>query len=127
MEKHICQAVVIHCIDFRIQEAIHDFLQGFHGVDHISLAGGVKELLEKGKESLTFSNLEISSRLHEPKKIILVQHEDCGAYGGSKAFENAQKETEFQREQLEKAKELLSVSFFQAIETKIAYLTGEMK
>jgi carbonic anhydrase len=75
---HHCEAIIVHCIDFRFQKSINDWLQskiGYGNYDRVSLAGGVFDL------AYVMKQVEISNRLHSIKKVILVNHEDCGAYG----------------------------------------------
>lgn len=43
--------------------------------DRVTLAGGVFDLYAILKQ------IEISVKLHKIKKIVLINHEDCGAYG----------------------------------------------
>lgn len=76
--NHICDAVIITCIDFRFQEYINQWiLKNFEPktYDRIAWAGGVKD-----QEGI-LKQIEISKRLHHIKKAILINHEDCGAYG----------------------------------------------
>ena len=43
MAEHVCEAVVVHCMDARLQKPINDWLQrrfGLSDYDRISLAGG---------------------------------------------------------------------------------------
>lgn len=124
----MCKAVVIHCIDFRFQKMLNEFLETPFpkGFDRIALAGGVKELLEKRKESIIFRNLQISSQLHQPETIVLIQHEDCGAYGGSKEFGDFAKEQAFQQSELEKAEVLLKQHFLQPVQKYLIRLSGEI-
>jgi carbonic anhydrase len=73
-----CEAVVVTCIDFRFQKFfdpwLHERLR--HGnYDRIGIAGGVKSW------ETVFSQIQISKDLHGVKKVLLVNHEDCGAYG----------------------------------------------
>jgi carbonic anhydrase len=43
--------------------------------------------------------------LHHAQKIVIINHEDCGAYGGSKKFEgDREAEQQFHVEELQKAK-----------------------
>ena len=51
--------------------------------------------LDNDTQPTALKQLEISSRLHGIKRVILVAHQDCGAYGGSKAF--ASIDDEFKR------------------------------
>ena len=92
-EEHICKATVLHCIDFRIQRFLNEYLEErFAGsYDRISVAGGVR--------NVPLDQFEVSIRLHQPKTIVLIQHEDCGAYGGSEKL--GEGEQEFQERQLE--------------------------
>lgn len=76
--SHIAKAIVIHCIDFRFQKFIDDWLQKNmvdYKFDRVGLAGGVFDFYTILKQ------VEISNRLHQIKKVILINHEDCGAYG----------------------------------------------
>jgi carbonic anhydrase len=78
MTEHTCQAIVIHCIDFRLQKSLNDWLGrrfGLSDYDRVSLAGGVYDFYT------ILRQVEISDRLHKIKKVILINHEDCGAYG----------------------------------------------
>ena len=80
MLGHTCEAVVIHCIDFRLQHFLNDWLTkrfGIQNYDRISWAGGVKDFV------YVQGQIDISHRLHQIKKVILVNHEDCGAYGAA--------------------------------------------
>ncbi len=88
MNNHNCEAVVITCIDFRFQPYIDIWIKenlGTKNHDRVALAGGVKNL------EAILEQIEISNRLHHIKKVILVNHEDCGAYGEAGT---AQKHTE---------------------------------
>lgn len=91
--KHECHNLVIHCIDFRLQDDIWWWLksQGVTGdSDIVSVAGAVKELvspeIEEYRKYLS-KQIRISRELHGMKRVILINHTDCGAYGGKKAFE----------------------------------------
>lgn len=75
---HNCDALITTCIDFRFQKYITDWIaENFEPrtFDRVALAGGVFDLDQILKQ------IEISHRLHHIKKVILINHEDCGAYG----------------------------------------------
>jgi carbonic anhydrase len=79
-----CEAIVVTCIDYRFQKSIHDWLTtrvGFNNYDRVSLAGGVFDL------PAVLKQVEISDRLHQIKRVVLINHEDCGAYGEASAPE----------------------------------------
>lgn len=78
MENHKAQAIVVTCIDFRLQEAINQWIeQHFQPktFDRVAFGGGVKNL------NAILSQIDIGVRLHRINKVILINHEDCGAYG----------------------------------------------
>jgi hypothetical protein len=73
-----CDALVVRCIDFRFIHYIRSFtdreLAG-KTYDVVGYAGAAKDWSQVMKE------VEISERLHGPKQLVLINHEDCGAYG----------------------------------------------
>jgi len=79
-----CVAVVFGCIDYRIHdfvlENVKKILQGAK-FDYVGVAGCAKD------KKVILKELEISHRLHNVRKAILVNHEDCGAYGPEGTFE----------------------------------------
>lgn len=78
MKNHACEAIVVTCIDYRLQQSLNNWIsQNFQpkSFDRVALAGGVKNL------DIILSQIEIAHRLHHIKKVILINHEDCGAYG----------------------------------------------
>lgn len=77
---HKAEAVIITCIDFRIQEAINNWISRNFApktFDRVAFAGGVKNL------ETILGQIDIAVRLHHIKKAVLINHEDCGAYGES--------------------------------------------
>jgi len=127
--QHTCEAVVLHCIDFRFRNMLNEYLQKRFpgGYDLVSLAGSVKRLAADSLENnFVLDQIRVSNKLHEPKVIVLIQHEDCGAYGGSKAFSNFEEELNFQKSELEKAEQILKKEFPQTIEKYLARLSGEI-
>jgi carbonic anhydrase len=78
MSNHTCEALVATCIDFRFQEYINDWIsKNFSPKSHdrVAFAGGVKSV------DIVLGQIDISKRLHDIKKVVLINHEDCGAYG----------------------------------------------
>lgn len=107
--NHHCDALVIHCIDFRFHEAVRDFLRNelnIKSYDLLTIPGAAKHLTAAGSATRGEGLLEdigISIRLHEPKEIILINHADCGAYGGRAAFADTAAEETAHRQALEEA------------------------
>ena len=85
MSTHVCDALVVSCIDFRFQKYIHKWLdKNFKNkaYDYVGFAGATKNL------QIILWQLDISVRLHKIKEVILIHHEDCGAYGKESTPEN---------------------------------------
>lgn len=81
---HTCNIFVATCIDFRIQKTVAEWLRknvGEKQYDRVAWAGGILDLEGVLKQ------LVISVHLHHVKKAILMNHEDCGAYGTAGNFE----------------------------------------
>jgi carbonic anhydrase len=126
---HACKALVLHCIDFRFRKTLGEFLSSKFGdsYDLVSVAGGVKELVSGSLEhNFILDQLKISDKLHSSEVILLIQHEDCGAYGVSKAFGDFSTEQEAQNQELEKAETLLKQQFTQPVRKYFARLSGEV-
>lgn len=135
--QHTCEAVVLQCIDFRFRNMLNEYLQKRfpEGYDLVSVAGSVKRLAadpSTGSGQVPLENnfvldqIRVSDKLHEPKAIVLIQHEDCGAYGGSKAFANFDEELSTQKSELAKAEQILKQQFSQPVEKYFARLSGEV-
>jgi hypothetical protein len=121
--------LVIHCIDFRFRKSLTELLESRFGdsYDLVSVAGGVKRLVSDPLEgNFILEQVKISDKLHKPEVILLIQHEDCGAYGGSVAFEDFSGEQGAQNQEFEKAEALLKKQCSQPIEKYLARLSGEM-
>lgn len=78
MSTHTCDSLVISCIDFRFRKFLNDWLnEKMSGktYDYVGFAGGIKNL------EIIVGQLDISVRLHQINEVVLINHEDCGAYG----------------------------------------------
>jgi len=111
-DVHSCEAVVLTCIDFRFWRETVEFVEkelGIKDFDFPSLPGSAKAINDCLKEDdLAFNCVSVSCDLHHAKKVVIVNHEDCGAYGGSAKFGGDQeKEQKFHEEELRKARKKL--------------------
>ena len=101
-------SVVVSCIDYRFWPGILPILQEKCGLfDLVATAGGAKSFVSPTKPENQISlleNIETSIKLHNAKKLILTNHFDCGAYGGSENFHSREEEISFQEKELRQAK-----------------------
>src|SRR3989339_962630 len=84
MTKHICDGIVVCCIDFRFQKYIRDWTDKNltnKTFDMVGFAGSTKDL------DIVMKQIDISVRLHKIKQIVLIHHEECGAYGTESTLE----------------------------------------
>jgi len=96
---HTCTSAIVHCIDFRLQKAITQYLQENNMLgdcDIISIAGAVKNT------DFIIEQVALSKKLHDIKQVVLINHTDCGAYGGSAAFANSTEEKNAHAAELKK-------------------------
>lgn len=86
-ERYQSDAAILWCFDNRFDLAFRKFLKriGVNNSDPIKIAGGAKCLaspeLETDRE-FVLDQIRKSMALHGTKRVILMVHSDCGAYGG---------------------------------------------
>ena len=96
--SHNCRTLLLRCIDFRLCPAIHIYLEGkklLGACDIVSVAGAAKNIASPVRESdreFVLRQIEISKKLHDIKQVIIMNHTDCGAYGGHAAFASGKDE-----------------------------------
>src|SRR5271157_4736607 len=86
-ERYQCDAAIVWCFDNRFDLGFRKFLKrlGVFYPDPIKIAGGAKCLASPANQSdreFVLEQLRTSIRLHGTKRVILMLHSDCGAYGG---------------------------------------------
>ncbi len=125
-ETHTCETLVLSCIDFRFHEGFLNRVRtelGIVSFDLVALAGGAKNIVspeDKKFSDVALRNIELAVKLHAIKKVILTNHVDCGAYGGSKSFGSLEEEISFHKSELSRARSTVK-KFFPRLDIK-AYL-----
>ena len=79
-----CETLVVHCIDYRLQGYLNKWLEGnftTQSYDRVAIAGGVNDVF------YVIRQVDVAVRLHNIEKVILINHEDCGAYGEAGNYE----------------------------------------
>ncbi|MGA9511849.1 MAG: carbonic anhydrase [Candidatus Sulfotelmatobacter sp.] len=108
-EGYQCDAAVLWCFDSRFDLAFRKFLKriGITYSDPIKIAGGAKSLaspeLETDRE-FVLGQIRKSVRLHGTKRVILMVHSDCGAYGSLEAVFHGDAQAEAAHHQQELAR-----------------------
>lgn len=88
---------IISCIDYRIQDSFFKWLKKTHklgGSDIIELAGSSRDLvkpLKPADKKELLRNIELSVKLHDPDKIIVLDHQDCGGYAQDNTIQSGLK------------------------------------
>jgi carbonic anhydrase len=113
-ERYQCDAAILWCFDNRFELGFHKFLKkiGVVHSDPIKIAGGAKCLASPDLESereFVLEQIRKSIRLHGTRRVILMVHSDCGAYGGLANFHgDAQAEARHHQQELRRAAANLS-------------------
>lgn len=83
---HTAEALLLSCMDYRLIDDITRYMDGrgmTNQYDHIVLAGASlgaqTDYCKEWKETF-WEHLKIASDLHHIRKVILMDHRDCGAY-----------------------------------------------
>lgn len=131
--QHTAQALIIHCIDFRFQQSLQKFIadKGLTGqIDVVSLAGAAKNFANPKQESdkeFLMRQIDISVKLHAIQKVLIVNHQDCGAYGGSDVFTNfAHEEKEYKKDMTHLKDAIVAKYPNLTVENYIALLGGDV-
>lgn len=108
-EHYTADACVVWCFDDRFSGLLNAFARDFKNYDLVKIAGGAKALAGDASSERDFvlDQIRKSIKLHGTKRIMLMLHRDCGAYGGSKSFADLDTETKNQMSQLAVAKQFL--------------------
>lgn len=110
-DHYAADACVVWCYDDRFYGLLKEFgkKQKFGNIDLVKVAGGAKGLAQgttpSAERDFLIAQIKTSVRLHHTKRIVLMLHRDCGAYGGTKAFPDAITEKERYAADLRAAKE----------------------
>jgi carbonic anhydrase len=110
LTRHSVDTVVVSCSDFRFRPMIANWIEKRFGeADLVAMPGASKAVLEVDGIK---RNIETLVGLHKIKKIVIVDHMDCSAYGGSEAFDwDPTAEVGLHYQKLSEAKEELLKTF----------------
>lgn len=104
---HKVDNMVITCMDRRFQRAIRerlaeDYQVNIEDSDRLAYAGASQAIAD----GTLIPQIELSYKLHDIKKVYVVDHTDCGGFGGLKAYDNdEQKELAVHMESMTRAQD----------------------
>lgn len=105
-DVNTCETTVIQCLDYRFRSGTRFCVQeglGYYNFNIIGIPGSAKAFLDRSRAA--WKGIEVAYDVHNCRRFIVFQHQDCGAYGGSGKFANPAEEERFQRGQLLKLKD----------------------
>ncbi|MAG44744.1 hypothetical protein CL633_02540 [bacterium] len=115
--KHNCTTLILACIDFRLIGYINKFIKKKNlenSCDLLTIAGGARALVRPSFEyerQAVLGQIKLASKLHSIKEIIFINHEDCGAYGGTKAFNSFKDELIMHKADMVKAEKFINKKY----------------
>jgi hypothetical protein len=112
--SHTARAIVVHCMDFRFAKGLAQYVadQGLVGdADIVGWAGAGKAFLDDTSKDFALLQVELSHKLHGITEVHVINHIDCGAYGGSKALGAFDQEHAFQVAELGKVRAVIAERF----------------
>lgn len=114
--RRVQPALVICCKDYRYIQPIQRFVRqqlGIRWYDLKATAGGVRAMLDSPRvvRRWILGDIELVYRLHQVRRVIVVHHEDCAAYGGSAALGDLARQRRFHRTQFQRAARVLRRQF----------------
>lgn len=119
--SHNCKTSVVYCMDWRLSPGQANLDKALlesnivePGFDRVVIGGAAKNLAspkEASDVSFVIRQLDIADKLHHIERVVLINHTDCGAYGGSSQFDSSESEHKFHGEELYKACSITKESF----------------
>lgn len=114
--SHTCRAFLVRCMDFRLWNDIDSWAEKKNLIgdcDLISLGGTFKDLLSSDKtvRNYLLRQIDISYNLHEAREGYILDHMDCGAWGGAKAFKNEEADYRHHARVLQDVREIINKEY----------------
>lgn len=111
---HHWDVLALSCIDGRFVKRTIDWVSDQTGgvFDYRTEVGASKAILDSAEDRERFFKvIDTSIKLHSIKEVWLIDHIDCGAYGGSKEFGSPAEEKKFHIEKLAEAAKIVQEKF----------------
>ena len=123
MNKNIyfCRTCIIYCMDWRLSPGKADIERSLIEnkiiepvFDRIIVGGAAKYLAadnSQTEKNFLLGQIGTAIKFHKIEKLVLINHTDCLAYGGSKSYPDHEAEKHFHTRQLEFASETVRINF----------------
>src|SRR6266542_2111535 len=110
---HHVDNLVISCIDFRFRPQIARWMaeQLDDQADLVAIAGASKAITDESSQKIVLNQIRIAHDLHSITTVHILDHMDCGAYGGSSQFSNREDELAMHTEKLKEAGQIIATHF----------------
>ena len=117
-----CNDLVLMCMDFRFHRQLGEILtsDGYRTFDIVALPGSSKSLRDAGSREVVLSAIRTAVSIHSIKRVIIADHVDCRAYGGSEAHAGSEQEMHSHEEALREAGQVVKGEF-PALEVVLVY------
>lgn len=109
-----CPNVLLRCVDFRFHRTLETAVEAQLGADgdrpdfiSLGVPGGSWSLLHDDTRGAIMSALDIAQRRYQSYRVLIADHVDCGAYGGSIAHAGLEAERIYHFARLREARQLL--------------------
>ncbi len=117
--------VVVHCLDWRFVRQTWEFITKELGIPFFtpySFPAGPRVYLDIETRNVFLGALKkVSIDEHKIRRIILIAHRDCKAYGGSARFRSLEEERAIHERDLRFAREVLNRKFPE-VDVELRYL-----
>jgi hypothetical protein len=108
---HLCDVLVLHCLDWRFHEhldgLLRQVLENLAGWDRLALPGASKAVLEEASRPTVLAGVQAAVLKHGITRVVVVDHADCAAWGGSVVHANPEAERGFHEARLAEAARVL--------------------
>ena len=113
-----CPSLLLRCIDPRFHAALEQVLpqwlvqmSGSGVFASMALPGGAKAILDPAVRPVALQALDVAVQHLGVTTLLIANHADCLAYGGSARHAGAQEEARFHAEQLRQAREAVKEAY----------------
>ncbi len=120
-DTYFCRTCIIYCMDWRLSPGKADIEKALIKnnitepvFDRIIIGGAGKNLAAENlseEKKFLLAQIGIAVKFHGIEKLILINHTDCLAYGGSKKHSTTELEEAFHTDELELAANAVKMNF----------------